>query len=71
MTDQDLDAVYTRMAYTMSGLGEANAPLFLARFAMLAVIAIGDAAKLTEMLDTAARIPAGPDAAARPGEPQR
>lgn len=43
MTDSELDAVYTRLCKTMTDLGEANTPLFLARFALLAVERIGDA----------------------------
>ncbi len=37
MTDAELDAVYTRLCKTMTQLGETNAPLFLARFALLAI----------------------------------
>ena len=37
MTDAELDIVYTRLCQTMTELGEANASLFLARFAMLPV----------------------------------
>ena len=42
MTDSELDAVYTRLCKAMTQLGEANAPLFLARFALLAIDRIGD-----------------------------
>jgi len=43
MTDSELDAVYTRLCKTMTQVGEANAPLFLARFALLAFDRTGDA----------------------------
>ncbi|WP_109476515.1 hypothetical protein [Paraburkholderia sp. C35] len=43
MTDAELDAVYTKLCKTMTQVGEANAPMFLARFAMLAIEKIGDA----------------------------
>ena len=37
MTDTELDAVYTHLCKTMTQLGESQAPLFLARFALLAI----------------------------------
>ena len=37
MTDTELDTVYTPLCKTMTRLGEPNAPLFLARFALLAI----------------------------------
>lgn len=43
MTDSELDIVYTQLCKTMTELGEAHAPLFLARFALLAIDRIGDA----------------------------
>jgi hypothetical protein len=43
MTATDLDVVYTQLCRTMTELGEANASLFLARFALLALVRIGDA----------------------------
>lgn len=54
MTDHELDAVYTRLCKTMTQLGENNAPLFLARFAMLAIDRIGDAAVAQQLVDAAA-----------------
>ena len=42
MTDAELDIVYTRLCKTMTELGEANASLFLARFAMLAIDSLSD-----------------------------
>ncbi|WP_028224305.1 DUF2783 domain-containing protein [Paraburkholderia ferrariae] len=43
MTDSELDTVYTRLCTTMTDLGETQAPLFLARFALLAIERIGNA----------------------------
>lgn len=40
MTDAELDAVYTDLCKTMTRLGEQQAPLFLARLAMLALTAL-------------------------------
>jgi hypothetical protein len=54
MTDADLDAVYTRLCRTMTQLGESNAPLFLARFALLAIDRLGDAAIVRRLIDAAA-----------------
>ncbi len=62
MTAADLDIVYTQLCKTMTELGEANASLFLARFALLALDRIGDAevgqaliAAAAEGLDPAAK----------------
>lgn len=54
MTDSELDAVYTRLCKTMTQLGENQAPLFLARFAMLAIERLGDAAVAQQLIDAAA-----------------
>ena len=53
MTDAELDAVYTRLCKTMTELGEACAPLFLARFALLAIEKIGDADVSLGLIDAA------------------
>lgn len=53
MTDSELDRVYTRLCKTMTELGEANAPLFLARFALLAVERIGNAETSLGLIDAA------------------
>ncbi|WP_322050384.1 hypothetical protein [Paraburkholderia bannensis] len=53
MTDSELDAVYTRLCKTMTNLGEANAALFLARFALLAVERIGDAQAALNLIEAA------------------
>ncbi len=54
MTDSELDAVYTRLCKTMTQLGEHNAPLFLARFAMLAIERIADGEVVQQLVDAAA-----------------
>lgn len=43
MTDSELDTVYSRLCKTMTEAGETQAPLFLARFALLAIERIGNA----------------------------
>jgi hypothetical protein len=53
MTDSELDTVYTRLCKTMTELGEANAPLFLARFALLAIEQIGSAQTSLALIDAA------------------
>ena len=54
MTDHELDGVYTRLCETMTGLGEPLAPLFLARFALLASTHIGDADVVNRLIVSAA-----------------
>ena len=54
MTDTELDAVYTRLCKTMTVLGEPQAPLFLARFALLAIERIGDPTAAQRLIDAAA-----------------
>lgn len=54
MTEAELDAAYTNLCKTMTELGEARAPLFLARFALLAMVRIGDAAVVQGLTDAAA-----------------
>lgn len=43
MTDTELDHVYTTLCRTMTQLGEPQSPLFLARFALLAIERLDDA----------------------------
>lgn len=54
MTEPELDAVYTHLCQTMTRLGEAQAPLFLARLALLAFERLGDAAAAQALIDAAA-----------------
>ena len=53
MTDSDLDNVYTRLCKAMTHVGEANTPLFLARFAMLAIDTIDNPAIALNLIDDA------------------
>jgi hypothetical protein len=54
MTDSELDTVYTRLCTTMTQLGESRAPLFLARFAMLAIDRLGNGEAALQLIDAAA-----------------
>jgi hypothetical protein len=54
MTDSELDAVYTRLCKTMTQLGEDNAPLFLARFALLAIERIANGQVAEQLIAAAA-----------------
>ena len=54
MTDIELDNLYTELCHTMGGLGEQLAPLFLARFALLAMGVIGQADVVQDLLRDAA-----------------
>lgn len=54
MTDIELDNLYTELCHTMGGIGEQRAPLFLARFALLAMGAIGNAEVVQGLLRDAA-----------------
>ncbi|KVC24053.1 hypothetical protein NUV26_28430 [Burkholderia pseudomultivorans] len=50
MTDADRDTLYTALCTTMTRIGETDAPLFLARFALLAIEAIGDTATVAQLI---------------------
>lgn len=54
LTDAGLDTAYTHLCNTLSAVGEADATLLLARFAMLAIVRIGDVDAITAMIDDAA-----------------
>jgi Protein of unknown function (DUF2783) len=55
MTDAELDLLYTHLCRTTTDLGERNASLFLARFALLAMERLGDAGVVRELIDAAAQ----------------
>ena len=55
MNERELDTVYTHLCKTMTSIGEADAQLFLARFAMLAIDRIGDAAVAQHLIDQAGK----------------
>ena len=50
----ELDAVYTSLCKTMTRVGEPASPLFLARFALLAMECIGDATVIERLIASAA-----------------
>jgi hypothetical protein len=53
LTEQELDEVYTRTCYTLTELGEAQSPLFLARLALLLMKEVGDPARVRTALEAA------------------
>jgi hypothetical protein len=57
MSDADLDAAYTHFCKTMTEVGEARAELFLARFALLAMVRIADREVIAELVAAAADWP--------------
>jgi hypothetical protein len=50
MTESELDDVYTRLCKTMTEIGEAGSALFLARFALLAIMKIDDPAGVEHLI---------------------
>lgn len=54
MKDHDLDTVYTALCKTMTDLGADRTPLFLARFALLAIARIDDPDAAIRIVDDAA-----------------
>ncbi|MEX3762318.1 hypothetical protein [Paraburkholderia phenoliruptrix] len=57
MTDSDLDRVYTALCQTLTTEGEAQAPLYLARLALLFITELDDAQRALSLIE-AARLPA-------------
>ena len=57
LTESELDAVYTHFCKTMTRIGEPQSPMFLARFALLAMMRIGDSAVIHQLIDMAADKP--------------
>jgi hypothetical protein len=55
LTDQELDEVYTQACTTMTEVGEAKTPLFLARLALLLMKEVGDSSRIRSAI-AAARI---------------
>lgn len=53
MIESDLDALYGELCRTLSEVGEAHAPLLLARFALLAIEQIGDPERVRALLASA------------------
>lgn len=54
MNALDLDNVYTRLCNRMSDVGEDAAPLFLSRFALLAITRVLDAPTAMTLIEDAA-----------------
>ncbi|AXF19956.1 hypothetical protein CUJ89_05155 [Burkholderia pyrrocinia] len=50
MTDAERDTLYTDLCRTMTRIGEADASLFLARFALLSIETIGDTATVARLI---------------------
>jgi hypothetical protein len=50
MTESDLDSLYGELCRSLSEVGEAGAPLFLARFALLAIGDIDDVGRVRALL---------------------
>ncbi len=68
MTADELDAVYTQLCRKMAELGERRQALYLARFALLAMVEIDDATALPRIIDAAAEdLTEGDDPPAGPG----
>jgi hypothetical protein len=53
LTDQELDEVYTQACYTMTEVGEAKTPLFLARLALLLMKEVGDVGRVRGAIEAA------------------
>ncbi|MCA8278811.1 hypothetical protein LGN21_04345 [Burkholderia cepacia] len=53
MTDTERDTLYTDLCRAMTRIGEADASLFLARFALLSIEAIGDTATVARLIANA------------------
>lgn len=51
---EELDDVYSLLCATMTRVGETQATLFLGRFALLAMLRIGDAAQIRALIGDAA-----------------
>lgn len=68
MTDTERDTLYTDLCRTMTRIGEADASLFLARFALLSIEAIGDTATVARLIaDASDGLPAAGMQASTPG----
>lgn len=57
MTDSELDLVYTTLCKTLTTEGETQAPLYLARLALLCVTELGDTQRALSLIE-AAKLPA-------------
>ncbi len=50
MNEQDIDRLYTALCTAMTDIGAERSPLLLARFALLAMLQIGDAVVVEKMI---------------------
>ena len=53
MTDSDLDVVYTTLCKTLTNEGEAQAPLYLARLALLCMTELNDTQTALSLIEAA------------------
>jgi hypothetical protein len=53
LTEQELDEVYTQACTTMTEVGEAKTPLFLARLALLLMKEVGDSKRIRSAIAAA------------------
>ena len=58
MKTEDLDLAYTEFCETMTRVGKEQAELFLARFALLSMISLGELGKVRKLIADAAAIAA-------------
>ncbi|SIT41109.1 conserved hypothetical protein [Paraburkholderia ribeironis] len=56
MTDSELDLVYTTLCTTLTSAGEAQAPLYLARLALLCLAELDDPQRALLLIESA-RLP--------------
>jgi hypothetical protein len=56
MKSEDLDIAYSEFCETMTGIGKDRAELFLARFALLSIISIGDLERVRKLIADASAI---------------
>lgn len=70
MTDDELDSLYGELCRSLTEVGEARAPLLLARFALLAMGAIDDPPRIRTLLAAARECTTSPgDAMQESGVP--
>jgi hypothetical protein len=56
MKSDDLDIAYTEFCETMTRLGQERAELFLARFALLSMISLGDLTEVRKLIADASAV---------------
>ncbi|MFM0211862.1 hypothetical protein PQQ96_31200 [Paraburkholderia sediminicola] len=63
MTDSELDLVYTTLCKILTAEGEAQAPLYLARLALLCMTELDDTQRVLSLIE-AAKLPPASEVAA-------